>query len=549
MPGYRIELIELLENQLQRSPKSLLKEQIARLHDLTIFECEDGETYPYREICEKVTEYRPQQGGQARLEGRDLRADLSKLLLTLSKLADLRPKDSPEPVYSLSAVCDTYDVNSKMVFGWLNRGLVGMEYRWGGRRRMPGFRFSALRRFEEENPGLVGRHTLFALIPSRDRAQIVRQAKRHLGEQEADLDDITQQVSTELGKAPQLVRFVLRKHAENNPESPLARDIPPALSGQDKVDITTAYQQGATLPALTRKYKRSLRAIYFIICQQQAEEILAQPVSFMHNPLFDKPNAQAIIMSGEKLDTRTRAQEVLGRSKRYDETPLYLLEIKNQTLLTKAQEIDLFRRYNFLKYRISGLREELQNSKASASLIRHIRSLQSQADACRATLVKSNLRLVVSIAKRHLRSGMGMETLIADGNLSLMQAIEKFDYARGNRFSTYASWALIKNYAKRIPAETGHAHNFITGASALIEQLDARPVGGHGREGLEKSVAALLDRLDSREREIIVSRFGLQEDQPPQTLEQVGRRLTLSKERIRQIENQALEKLRAFLES
>jgi len=549
MAGYRVELIELFENQLRRSPKPLLVEQIGRLHDLVTVEFQDDETYRYQEICEKVTDFRPEKNADALLEGRDLRADLSELLLALSKLVELIPEDSPEPVYSLSEVCGTYGVGGRIVFGWLARGLVGMEYVFGDSRRALGFRFSALRRFEDENPGLVGKHSLFALVSRTDRDQVIRQANRHLHEGQADFDQICEVVSRERAQSLQLVRYVLRNYAEQHPASPLARNLPPPLTGQDKADIATAYEQGATLKELATRYGRSVRAIYFIICQQQAEEILSKPINFMRNPLFDKPEADAIILGGKEIGTRTRAQEVLGKPRTSDDVPLHLKGLKARKLLTREQEVDLFRRYNFLKYRVSQLRETLRSSEPSARLIQQIKALQAQADQCRETIVRSNLGLVISTARKHLWGGTDFETLVADGNLSLMQAVEKFDYSRGNRFSTYASWAIMKNYAKNIPEERYHLHTFFTGASELLGQLDARSVGGPGQVGLKRSISRLLERLEDRERQVIASRFGLTDGTARETLAEVGKRLSLSKERVRQIERQALEKLRKILES
>jgi RNA polymerase sigma factor (sigma-70 family) len=268
----------------------------------------------------------------------------------------------------------------------------------------------------------------------------------------------------------------------------------------------------------------------------------------MHNPLFDKPEADAIILGGKEIGTRTRAQEVLGKARRSDEGPLHLKELKKRKLLTREQEVDLFRRYNFLKYRISELRETLRSSEPSARLIQQIKALQAQADRCRETMVSSNLGLVISIARKHLWGGSDFETLVADGNLSLMQAVEKFDYSRGNRFSTYASWAIMKNYAKNIPEERYHLHTFYTGASELLEQLDARSVSGPGQVALKRSISKLLARLEDREKQVIASRFGLTDGTARETLAEVGKRLSLSKERVRQIERQALEKLRKILE-
>lgn len=85
-------------------------------------------------------------------------------------------------------------------------------------------------------------------------------------------------------------------------------------------------------------------------------------------------------------------------------------------------------------------------------------------------LIQSNLRLVVSIAKRYLKANSGFFELVSDGNISLIRAVKKFDYARGNKFSTYASWAILKNFARSVPAEHQRMDRFRTGNDEIFAQ-------------------------------------------------------------------------------
>jgi RNA polymerase sigma factor (sigma-70 family) len=166
-------------------------------------------------------------------------------------------------------------------------------------------------------------------------------------------------------------------------------------------------------------------------------------------------------------------------------------------------------------------------------------------------IVQANLRLVVSVAKRHVGRATNLAELVSDGNLCLLRAVETFDFARGNRFSTYATWALIKHYARTIPEENYVLERFVTGQDAALEttgQLDVDVVERTDLlQVLGEAVGRILGRLTERERSIIVARFGIGEDGEPQTLEQVGHAFGLTRERIRQIEVRALRKLREFL--
>jgi RNA polymerase primary sigma factor/RNA polymerase sigma factor len=137
---------------------------------------------------------------------------------------------------------------------------------------------------------------------------------------------------------------------------------------------------------------------------------------------------------------------------------------------------------------------------------------------------------------------------VSDGNMSLLRAIEKFDFARGNKFSTYASWAIMKNFARTIPGEFKHRDRFRTSQDELFaatQEHRGNPlVEESAQTQREAHVERMLRRLDDREQKIIIGRFGLERGQEPQTLKEVGASLGVTKERIRQIEARALNKLR-----
>jgi len=170
-----------------------------------------------------------------------------------------------------------------------------------------------------------------------------------------------------------------------------------------------------------------------------------------------------------------------------------------------------------------------------------------QANLVKNRLTRANLRLVVSIAKKHIHGPLSLFELISDGNLSLMRAVEKFDYAKGYRFSTYASWAISRNYARSVPKEKYQLDRFSTGHEDILDiatSLGSYNPNKDSRSELRESIDMLLNHLSPRERTIIVDHYGLEEDSDPKTFEQLGGQLGISKERVRQIEIQALNKLK-----
>jgi len=286
-------------------------------------------------------------------------------------------------------------------------------------------------------------------------------------------------------------------------------------------------------------------------CKKQANEaLLARAARVMELPLAHMPNKEFCrAKAAERILAPTPAAEATRTRKtaRPTDLPHYLASLYEVPLLTAAQEQHLFRQYNFLKYRATVLRNRLDPACPDPQLVEEIEQLHEQAVEVKNQLIRANLRLVVSIAKKHARQDNFFD-LVSDGNVSLMRAVEKFNYALGFKFSTYATWAIKKNYARDHMTQAKYADRFRT---SLEESLDWTPdVRSNNvqqermQETRSMQVNQVLAQLNDREREIIQKRFGLNNYSQAQTLQEVGDGLGISKERIRQIEARALDKLR-----
>ncbi|HKE72540.1 MAG TPA: RNA polymerase sigma factor RpoD [Acidimicrobiales bacterium] len=292
-----------------------------------------------------------------------------------------------------------------------------------------------------------------------------------------------------------------------------------------------------------------------------------------------------------------------------DPVRMYLREIGRVPLLVAAEEVDLAKRIEAgaeASERLADLDAAGQLGDLPVDESSHLQARADDGDDAKSSLIQANLRLVVSIAKRYVGRGMQFLDLIQEGNMGLMRAVEKFDYTKGFKFSTYATWwirqAITRSIADqartiRIPVHMVESINRVHRVQRqMVQQLEREPtvdelaeevgmtpervreiqrisldplsldspVGEEDdsyladfirddgaeepddaatRQMLQNEVRKVLDELNDREKEVVIMRFGL-DDEQPRTLEEVGKQFGVTRERIRQIESKTLAKLR-----
>jgi RNA polymerase primary sigma factor len=536
-------LKQLKEQQTRVAPRERRMEQIDRAEHL-LAEIDPARCYPYEYLCFRITGARPEGAPIIVLEGEDVRHDLRLFVEDLSGTVGQAAEHAPEPVLTVDAVSRRFNVSTRTVARWRGQGLVARRFVIGGRTKV-GFLASSLERFVAAHRDQVDRGTRFRQLTDDERGVIVRRARRMAAVGQGGLVEIARRIARKVGRSTETVRVTLKAYDRDHPDRAIFPPAPGPLGDEAKQQIYKLYRRGVSVEVLAPQFGRTRSSIYRVVNEMRAVRLLEVRLDYMPHPSFEDPAAAATILGPMPAGDDKPAR----RPKTPKGLPPYLASLYEVPLLSREQEAHLFRRMNYLKYQANSLRDAVDPSRARTADLDRIEALQEEALAVKNQIIRSNLRLVVSIAKRHVGPSNNFFELVSDGNMSLIRAVEKFDYARGNNFSTYASWAIMKNFARTIPEENHRRDRFVTGHEAMFEAAADNRADEHEYESalkrMQEAVKGMLGRLDDRERRIIVSRYGLN-GACEQTLEQLGRELGITKERVRQIESRAQEKLRKF---
>jgi RNA polymerase primary sigma factor len=535
-------LRQLKEQQARFAPKERRLEQIDRAEKL-LTEIDTAKRYPYEYLCFRVTGFRPDGAPALILDGGDVQHDLQLFVEELSGTVGQKPEQAAEPVLTVDAVSRKYNVSTRTVTRWRRQGLVARRFVIDGRTKV-GFLESSVCRFVADHHDQVDRGSRFRQLTDEERDEIVRRARRMATVGQATLAEIARRIARKMTRSPETVRTTLKNYDLEHPDRAIFPPSTPALDEEAKAQIYRQFRRGVSAEVLAGQYGRTRSSVYRVINEMRARRILGAKLEFMAHPTFDEPKARAEILGPLPEPADGRAPR---KTKAPKGLPPYLASLYEVPLLSREQEAHLFRKMNYLKFLANRLREKVDPTRARTTDLDEIERLQEEALAVKNQIIRANLRLVVSIAKRHVGPSNNFFELVSDGNMSLIRAVEKFDYSRGNKFSTYASWAIMKNFARTIPEENYRRDRFVTGHEEMFEAAADNRIDEHEYEVAQRrnqeAVRGMLGRLDDRERRIIISRYGINGDSE-KTLEQLGRELGITKERVRQIESRAQDKLR-----
>ncbi len=218
-------------------------------------------------------------------------------------------------------------------------------------------------------------------------------------------------------------------------------------------------------------------------------------------------------------------------------------------LLSPEGETFLFRKMNYLKFRAESSRQ-LNTQDGNYESMRFL----EDANSVRNHIAECNLRLVISIARKFSNSNCDFDELMSEGNEILLKAISKFDFSRGFRFSTYATHSVQRHFFRYAQRQQRRNSLEFRSAAEILNEAPAAEIDPLISEWIQEEqrvselVARMAERLDERERTVISGRFGLTEGSVVKTLRELAADLGLSKERVRQLQLAAVDKLRDFFD-
>ena len=228
------------------------------------------------------------------------------------------------------------------------------------------------------------------------------------------------------------------------------------------------------------------------------------------------------------------------------------------TLSTEEEQL-LFLRFNYARREVKKILDAAAHVRLSAAQTRNLLAWGHRALVSRSEIIRFNLALVLAMAKRTRLNGMDYNELISEGNIALLRSAEKFDCSRGYKFSTYACRAILKSFSRVAMRASRHRGRFPVEFDPAMEKsdfLDRKRIDVESDcvDELKRILVSNTADLNEVERKVIAERFALNkvpavEPTKPKTLEEVGTLIGVTKERVRQIQNRALRKIRSALET
>jgi len=321
--------------------------------------------------------------------------------------------------------------------------------------------------------------------------------------------------------------------------------LAPSVSKFGQVDRSDNVEMMVT--GVTRSVKRKRMTSRRL--KELAASLVEMEVDFIPDKRYQRKNAAAVFQNDDVFGyletTPPERKDSLSQ-----EASEMASRVAQMPLLSPENEQKYFSQMNYLKFRFNQLRSRIDPDQPDRTLVLEADRTIRHAYVVRDLLIRSNMRLVISVTKKFVTSQMSFDELFSDGVLALMQAVEKFDIGRGYRFSTYAYYSVSRSmyrFTKRLRKRMLTVDTF---DRDLGEEKPAEALWPEQTwSTVSKTLTEMIAHLDEREQWIIRQRFSLDEPGKTPTYKSLAEQLGVCNERVRQLEKRALLKLRNMQES
>jgi RNA polymerase sigma factor (sigma-70 family) len=516
------------------SPQTLLEQSYQAEHLIKLLI--PNKQYPYDFICYKLTDFNPKTNGEpALLFGRDVIHDLAIFVNQVSHQSPLPFAQLPETARTLREIAEVGGISTKTLQRWIPLGLVQRQVLTKDNIIKNMILDSTWQWFVDHHEHLVARAAAFSRLNRNQRQSIIQQARYLYQKENFSRFQIETHLAEKTGRARETIRYILSAYDKNAATEDRIFPVKVKLTDEVRQQMFEMFARGLPVDQLARIYGRSQSSIYRLINEMRQERWRAVEIEPVSSPEFDLPSADQTILPGADIAVQVKSDSE-----------------NHVAPLSASDERNLFRAYNYLKWKQVQARKfyaENPSSPIPAAVLDKLEELQGKLDEIKGKLILANQALVVSIAKKHINGALTLEELVSEGMSPIMKAIEKFDYTKGFKFSTYASWAVMKHFARVVPLAGESQHHYMADDELDLISPGVTDIDENASYQRSLAVTNAVETLDDREQHILNNRFGLDRREDPLSLAQLGKRLGVTKERVRQIESKAMDKLHSLLQN
>lgn len=544
MAEFRSHALAELASQMRFTPHNKRVSQLAAAEEF-LYAIDSCRNYPLDFVTERITGYRPKSPAMDLIHGRNLQHDIGLLMEDVSGTLAACAADAAEPVLTIDELALRLNIASKTLQRWRRRGLPARYFVFPDGKQRIGFFLSSVERFMRSHANEPATPAPACGRKREMTSEALARNARRLATQGCWAEEIARRLAGRFGCSQLAVLSHLQTDELASASHGVRADLAtPSPAEAVRHRVLRALRHGVSLGRVAARTRLSKYGVYRIMMDRRLAKLAARNVRFIDDPLYhqaDAADAIRAIATQNAIDGPMDCE--VQRIPR--DLPPYLQELYRIPLLSPQQERATFIEYNYRKFCFAAGRRQLDPILAHHRNLDRVERLAAEAAEVRNRLIAANLRLVVSVARKHLRSPLSLMDLVSEGNITLMRAVESFDTHRGHRFSTYATFALMRGFARQIPQilwDLGTLGLERPQIAAITDSAAQRT-----QEILEtrETVASLLKRLEPRERDVLAGCFGLGTRPGPQTCQEIGERLGISRQRVRQIQQTAMEKLRS----